>query len=102
MPTQRKTKTKPSQTQSNLLLSVARKSAGKYRKTQGCGSWFDALARRSPKTAEELRQMALNWIGGGETRDLLPQMSDFHRFVVAEVTKVSRCAFGGWLKKLED
>lgn len=101
MPTQRKTKTKPPKTQSNLLLSVARKSASKYRKVQGYGSWFDALSNKSPKTADELRKMAIDWIGGGETRDLLPQASDFHRFVVAEVTKVSRCAFGEWLKKLE-
>ena len=101
MPTQRKTKTKPSQTQSNLLLAVARKSANKYRKTQGYGSWFDALAQRSPKTAEDLRKMALDWLSGGETRDLLPRLSDFHRFVESEVAKIGRCAFQSWIKALE-
>jgi len=102
MPTQRNTKTKAKATKSNLLLALARKSASNFRRTAGVKNWFAKLCEKSPRTADELKALAIDWNAGGETRDLLPTMSDFHRFVESTGVKCQRPAFVAWLKTFED
>lgn len=101
MPTKRKTKTKAKATSENLLLALARQSAITFRKTTGSKTWFTKLAEKSPKTARELKDLAIDWAAGGETRDLLPAMADLHRFVESTGVKCQRGAFVSWLKTLE-
>lgn len=102
MPTKRKTKTKAKATSENLLLALARKSASNFRKTTGFKNWFAKLSEKSPRTAEELKSLAMDWHAGGETRDLLPTMSDLHRFVESTGVKCQRAAFVQWLRTLEN
>lgn len=86
----------------NLLLTVARKKATEYRVPNGKAHWFATLSQQQPTTAKELMQLARDWNAGGETRELFPAMADFHRFVIANVTKVNRCSFNSWVHSLSE
>jgi hypothetical protein len=100
MPTKPIKKSKPEPKQSNSLLAIARKSADSFRpKTK---TWMDHLLAKHPKVAKELHAMGLDWISGGEARDLFPSVSAFHRFVDAKVFQVSHDAFRKWVRALED
>ena len=100
MPTKPIKKSKPEPKQSSSLLAIARKSADSFRPKST--TWFDSLQAKSPKIARELHAMGLDWISGGEARDLFPSVSAFHRFMDAKVFEVSHDAFRKWLRTLED
>lgn len=102
----RKTTTKPPAEKANklpnLLLTVARQKANNYRQTTGPRTWFAAMTERHPTTAKELKQLAADWNAGGETRDLFPTLADFHRFVLANVTRIGRNQFAIWVASLRE
>lgn len=96
-----KKKTKPdTPASSNLLLAAARQSASEFRKVNGSASWFSRLEKASPKTAKELKGLALSWAQGGEARDLFPRKSDLHRFVNSKVCKIGRYGFYSWMDEI--
>lgn len=100
MPTKPIKKSKPEPKQSSSLLAIARKSADSFRPKSK--TWIDHLLAKHPKVAKELHAMGLDWISGGEARDLFPSVSAFHRFVDAKVFEVSHDAFRKWLRTIED
>lgn len=99
MPAKKKTKPDTSAS-SNLLLAAARQSASEFRRSTGSGNWFDKLEKASPKTAKELKELAVCWSNGGEARDLFPRKSDLHRFVNSKVCKIGRYGFYAWMDEI--
>lgn len=100
MPTKPIKKSKANPKPVSSLLAIARKSADSFRpKTK---TWFDQLLAKHPKVAKELHAMGLDWISGGEARDLFPSVSAFQRFVESKVAAVKDDAFRKWLRTLED
>ena len=100
MPTKPIKKSKPEPKPSNSLLAIARKSADSFRPKSK--TWIDHLLAKHPKVAKELHAMGLDWISGGEARDLFPSVSAFYRFVYAKVFEVKHEAFRNWLRNLGD